>query len=103
MAQKFADEMFCHFSTPKQLHSDQGMQFESKLVHDICNLLQQRHKQHCAISSVMEWWRDSIEHSSTSSLQWVGTILLTGNTTPAKLALPTIPVCTPPQGFPHFS
>jgi len=29
VAQKLVDEIFCWFSTPKQLHSDQGSQFES--------------------------------------------------------------------------
>ena len=31
--------MFCRFSPPEQLHSDQGRQFESKLLHEVCNLL----------------------------------------------------------------
>lgn len=34
------DDMLCHFSPPEQLHSDQGKQFESKLVQEICKLLQ---------------------------------------------------------------
>ena len=40
MAQKLTDEMFCRFSPPEQLHSDQGKQFELKLVEEICKLLQ---------------------------------------------------------------
>ena len=40
VAQKLTDEMFCRFSPPEQLHSDQGKQFESKLVEEICKLLQ---------------------------------------------------------------
>ena len=39
VAQKLTDEMFCRFSPPEQLHSDQGKQFESKLVEEICKLL----------------------------------------------------------------
>ena len=34
--------MFCHFSPPEQLHSDQGHQFESELVKEIYVLLQIR-------------------------------------------------------------
>ena len=34
--------MFCRFSPPEQLHSDQGRQFESELVKEICVLLQIR-------------------------------------------------------------
>ena len=39
VAQKLTNEMFCRFSPPEQLHSDQGRQFESKLLHEVCNLL----------------------------------------------------------------
>lgn len=39
VAQKLVDELFCRFSPPKQLHSDQGRQFESTLMKNICELL----------------------------------------------------------------
>ena len=39
VAQKMVDEMFCRFSTPEQLHSDNGAQFESKLMKEICKTL----------------------------------------------------------------
>eukprot|EP00731_Ephydatia_muelleri_P028893 Em0020g537a len=39
VANKLADEMFCRFSPPEQLHSDQGRQFESRVVLEICKLL----------------------------------------------------------------
>eukprot|EP00731_Ephydatia_muelleri_P003753 Em0001g3753a len=39
VAVKLVDEMFCRFSPPEQLHSDQGRQFESQLIKEICNLL----------------------------------------------------------------
>ena len=39
VAQKLTDEMFCRFSPPEQLHSDQGRQFESGVVHEVCKLL----------------------------------------------------------------
>ena len=42
VAKKFVDEMFCRFSPPEQLHSNQGRQFESELVKEICTLLQIR-------------------------------------------------------------
>ena len=35
VAQKLVDEMFCRFSTPEQLHSDQGHQFESDLIAEV--------------------------------------------------------------------
>ena len=37
---KLVDEMFCRFSPPEQLHSDQSCQFES--VKEICELLKIR-------------------------------------------------------------
>ena len=42
MARKLVDEMFCRFSPPEQLHSDQGRQFESELVKEVCKLLEIR-------------------------------------------------------------
>ena len=38
VARKLTDQMFCRFSPPDQLHSDQGKQFESELLKDICNI-----------------------------------------------------------------
>ena len=39
VATKLVNEMFLRFSPPQQLHSDQGRQFESKLLAEICNCL----------------------------------------------------------------
>lgn len=39
VAQKLVDEVFCRFSPPEQLHSDQGKQFESSLILEICEIL----------------------------------------------------------------
>ena len=39
VAQKLVDEIFCRFSTPEQLHSDQGSQFESQLISEICKIM----------------------------------------------------------------
>jgi len=39
VAQKCIDSMSCRFSLPKQLHSDMGTQFESKVVKEMCRLL----------------------------------------------------------------
>ena len=33
------NELFCRFSIPEQLHSDQGRQFESKIIAQVCKLL----------------------------------------------------------------
>ena len=39
VAEKLVDEVFLRFSPPEQLHSDQGQQFESNLVMEVCKLL----------------------------------------------------------------
>ena len=39
VAEKLVDEVFLRFSAPEQLHSDQGRQFESQLLSEVCKLL----------------------------------------------------------------
>ena len=39
VAKKLVDQMFCRFSPPDQLHLDQGKQFESAVVQEICKIL----------------------------------------------------------------
>ena len=39
VAAKLVDEVFLRFSVPEQLHSDQGRQFESQLIKEVCKLL----------------------------------------------------------------
>ena len=39
VAAKMVDEIYCRFSPPEQLHSDQGRQFESDLLKEICRIL----------------------------------------------------------------
>ena len=38
VAKKLTEQMFCRFSPPDQLHSDQGRQFESKLLQEVCKI-----------------------------------------------------------------
>ena len=42
VAKKLVDEVFFRFSLPKQLHSDQGRQFESRVIKELAILLQIR-------------------------------------------------------------
>ena len=39
VAEKLVEEVFCRFSIPEQLHSDQGRQFEGKVMQEVCKLL----------------------------------------------------------------
>ena len=36
LAKKLTDELFFRFGPPDQLHSDQGRQFESELLTEVC-------------------------------------------------------------------
>ena len=39
VAQKLVDEFLCRFSTPEQLHADQGHQFEAGVISEVCKIL----------------------------------------------------------------
>ena len=39
VADRLVDEVFMRFSAPEQLHFDQGWQFESQLLNEVCKLL----------------------------------------------------------------
>ena len=39
VANIFVDKVFMCYAIPKQLHSDQGPQFESQLMSEVCKLL----------------------------------------------------------------
>ena len=62
VARKLVDELFCRFSPPEQLHSDQGRQFESELIEEICKLLEIRHP---TTHREMALSKGLIEHSWT--------------------------------------
>ena len=40
VVQKLLDQLFCRFSLPERLHSDQGRQFEAEIIKQLCKLLQ---------------------------------------------------------------
>ena len=42
VAKCLVNEFICRFGVPEQLHSDQGRNFESKVIKNICDLLQIR-------------------------------------------------------------
>ena len=53
---KLVDELFCRFSPPEQLHSDQGRQFESELIEEICKLWRsESHVRHLITHKEMAW------------------------------------------------
>ena len=63
VARKLTDEMFCRFSPPEQLHSDQGSQFEAQIMREICRLLHIKKTRTSPYHpNVMALSRDSIVH-----------------------------------------
>ena len=42
VATTLTNEMFFHFSPPERLHSDQGRQFEAKLLKEVCQIQKSR-------------------------------------------------------------
>ena len=42
VAEKLVNEFVCRFGTPLELHSDQGRNFESKLIKEICSCVEFR-------------------------------------------------------------
>ena len=39
IARIIVNEFVCHFGIPKQLHTDQGRNFESSLIKEVCKIL----------------------------------------------------------------
>ena len=39
VAEKLVSKFICRFGVPRQLHSDQGTNFESKVMAEVCKLL----------------------------------------------------------------
>ena len=86
VAQKLVDELFCRFSPHEQLHSDQGRQFESTLIKEICSLLHiyKRPVQLHITHKVMDWSSDSIGNYRTCSQPHARTTPLSGMPTSGR-------------------
>ena len=65
VARKLVDQMFCCFSPPEQLHSDQGKQFESAVMQEVCSLLGKSLGHLPITHNVMVLW------SATTVLSWI--------------------------------
>lgn len=57
MADALVTNFFCHFGVPMELRSDQGQNFESRLMHEVLERLgSAKLEQHTYTRSQMEWW-----------------------------------------------
>ena len=68
IAKKLMDEMFCRFSPPEQLHSDQGRQFESTLMKEICDILKIKKTRASAYHPQCEGLVERFNHTLLSML-----------------------------------
>ena len=50
VAKKLTDQMFCRFSPPEQIHSDQGRQFKSDLLKEICDIFSNQKNKNYTLS-----------------------------------------------------
>jgi len=59
VARALDQQVFCYFDLPEQIHSDQGAQFQSQLLHDLCKIWGVNQSQttpyHPQENGVVEW------------------------------------------------
>ena len=72
VARKLVDEMFCRFSPPEQLLSDQDRQFESQLMAEACKLLEIQKSRttpyHPQCDGLVECWNWTLLQSLATSV-----------------------------------
>ena len=73
VVRKLVDEVFCRFSPPEQLHSDQGRQFESDLMRQICSILKIEKSRttayHPQCDGLVERFNRTLKHMLATSLK----------------------------------
>ena len=73
VATKLVDEFYCRFGPPEQLHSDQGKQFESKLIQQICSILKISKSRttayHPQCDGLVERFNRTLKHMLATSLK----------------------------------
>ena len=98
VASKLVDEFFLRFSPPEQLHSDQGQNFESSVISEVCKLLGIRSPEPLhIIHNPTASWSVLIGPSWLCWPQRRATSRLNGNSTCVVSAMPTTQVFTPPS------
>ena len=78
VANKLTNEFFFCFSPAKQLHSDQGQQFESQVIAEVCKLLE-IHKScttpyHPQSDGLVEWFNHTLLNMLATTAAWKASI-----------------------------
>ena len=103
VAEKLVDEVFLRFSPPEQLHSDQGRQFESNLVKEVCKLLHINKTRTTPYHPQCDGLVNGLIAQCSACLLPVPKIIQgTGNKTLGRYAWHTIQVFTHPPDSRHF-
>ena len=71
VAKKLTDEIFFRFSPPEQLHSDQGWNFNSGVIADMCKLLAIQKSRTTAYPSQSDWLSERVDQTLLSMLATV--------------------------------
>ena len=73
VARVLRDHWFPHYGVPAQIHSDQGRNFESRLIRELCNLSSPRRTQVPTTPLGMGKWKGLLKPSAISSNRSTGT------------------------------
>ena len=73
VARKLVNEVFFHFSPPEQLHLDQGRQFKSLLLAEVCRLLGIQKTRttayHPQLDGLVERWNRTLLHNRSTCVR----------------------------------
>ena len=97
VAKKLVDEIFLRFSAPEQLHFDQGRQFESQLITEVCKLLNINKTRTTPYHPQCDGLVERFNRTLLNMLPKI--ILLIGNIISVKSACPTIVASNLPLPF----
>ena len=104
VAQKLVDELFCRFSPPEQLHSDQGCQFESEVIKESAgDFTLKRPGPHLTTHSLMGLWSASTGHLKVFLRPVLRKTLFRGKNIGRKFASLITPAFKPLVDSPHIT
>ena len=94
VARYFVDGFVCRYGVPLSLHTDQGPQFESRLMKSVCSLLDITKTRTTAYHPQSDGMIERNNKTLQKCSPPVSTIIKNGTSTSSKRCLPTAPVFT---------